>query len=146
MASRVPVRRVSGPGKAGRRRILALVTGACATAALAVAVPGVASAAPAALPANCTVGLNLVTCTYGYTGAEQTFTVPAGTTSVSVSANGAACGYSVGLAATGGRGAEVTGALGGLAAGQNLYVEVGGTPTITTTPNCLPRCPLRRRI
>lgn len=82
-------RRLAGPGP---RRVMALVTGAGVTAALAVAVPGAASAAPAALPANCTLSESTVTCTFGYTGAEQTFTVPSEVTSAQVTLSGASGG------------------------------------------------------
>jgi Glycine rich protein/HYR domain len=113
--------------------VVALATGAGLTAALAVAVPGVASAAPAALPANCSVGLNLVTCTFGYTGAEQTFTVPPGTMSVNVTAIGAA-GSANHSGAPGGEGARVTGTVTGLSGGQTLYVEVGQTVNTASLP------------
>ncbi len=105
---------------------MALATGAGVTAALAVALPGSALAAPAALPANCGLSLNLVTCTFGYTGAEQTFTVPSGTTSVTVTAIGAA-GSANSSGQPGGEGAQVTGTLTGLSGEQTLYVEVGQT-------------------
>ena len=51
-----------------------------------------AGPARAALPSNCSPATLTVTCTYGYTGAEQTFAVPAGVTSVHVVAVGAAGG------------------------------------------------------
>jgi hypothetical protein len=69
-----------------------------------------------------------VACVYAPTGAEDTFVVPAGVTAVQVEAVGAAGAPSYGGAA-GGRGARVTGTLAGLAAGQTLYVAVGGAPT-----------------
>ncbi|OJY54321.1 glycine-rich protein [Pseudonocardia sp. 73-21] len=77
-----------------------------------------------------------MTCTYGATGAEQSFTVPTGVTSVQVSAIGAAGAPSYGGAAAG-RGATVTGTLNGLVGGQQLYVEVGGIPANTTA--CYPK-------
>jgi len=131
--ARLSVRRVLRPGRAGLRRALALATGAGLTAALAVALPGAASAAPAALPANCSLGYNLVTCTFGYTGAEQTFTVPSGTTSVSVTAIGARGSANSG-GTPGGEGAQVTGTLTGLSGGQTLYVEVGQTVDTASLP------------
>jgi hypothetical protein len=63
------------------------------------------------------------TTEFKYTGAEQTFTVPAGVTSIGVTAIGAPGGDTSGL---GGRGAIVTGAL-TVAPGQTLFVEVGAT-------------------
>jgi len=112
---------------------MALVTGTGVTAALAVALPGAALAAPAALPANCTQSGPTITCTFGYTGAEQTFTVPSGITSVNVTAIGAAGGADLG-GHPGGEGAQVTGTLTGLSGGQTLYVEVGQHPDTATTP------------
>jgi Glycine rich protein/HYR domain len=112
---------------------MALVTGTGVTAALAVALPGAALAAPAALPANCTQSGPTITCTFGYTGAEQTFTVPSGITSVNVTAIGAAGGADFN-GDPGGEGAQVTGTLTGLQGGQTLYVEVGQQPDTATTP------------
>ena len=63
--------------------------------------------------------------TFSYTGAEQSYTVPAGVSSLSITAVGAPGGgpQSGGLAA--GRGADVSGVV-NVTAGQVLYVEVGG--------------------
>ena len=63
--------------------------------------------------------------TFSYTGAEQSYTVPAGVSSLSITALGAPGGgpQSGGLAA--GRGADVSGVV-NVSAGQVLYVEVGG--------------------
>jgi hypothetical protein len=63
------------------------------------------------------------TSTFFYTGGEQTFTVPAGVTSLHVVAIGAAGGDAT--AAKGGAGAEVVADL-GVTPGQTLYIEVGG--------------------
>ena len=62
--------------------------------------------------------------TFSYTGAEQSYTVPAGVSSLSITALGAPGGgpQSGGLAA--GRGADVSGVV-NVSAGQVLYVEVG---------------------
>ncbi len=62
------------------------------------------------------------TQTFTYTGGEQTFTVPAGVTSVEVLAVG---GHGGSAAASGGVAAQVTGTL-SVTAGETLYVEVGG--------------------
>jgi hypothetical protein len=110
-----------------------------AAAALGVLPAGAFAAVPAALPAGCSQTGAVVNCTYGSTGAEQTFTVPAGVGSVQVSAIGAAGAPSFG-GASGGRGAQVTGTLAGLAAGETLYVEVGGTPTHTGACFLAGRC------
>ena len=63
---------------------------------------------------------------FSYTGGEQSYTVPAGVSSLSVTAIGAPGGgpLSGGLAA--GRGAVVSGVV-NVAPGQVLYVEVGGS-------------------
>jgi hypothetical protein len=115
-------------------RLASAVPIAAGLALAAAVIPaGMASAAPAALPANCTQSGATVTCSYGYTGAEQDFTVPAGITSVQVDAIGAAGGANGG-GWPGGQGAKVTGTLGGLSGGQVLYVEVGQAPDTATTP------------
>ncbi len=62
------------------------------------------------------------TQTFNYTGGEQTFTVPAGVTSVEVTAVG---GHGGSAAASGGAAAQVTGKL-SVTPGETLYVEVGG--------------------
>jgi hypothetical protein len=63
---------------------------------------------------------------FSYTGGEQSYTVPAGVSSLSITAVGAPGGgpQSGGLAA--GRGARVSGIV-NVAPGQVLYVEVGGS-------------------
>jgi len=95
-----------------------------ATVALGVGVALLPSTAQAA--AACT-GASTVRCTFAPTGAEQTFTVPAGVDHLDVLAVGAAGGP--GAAVEAGIGAEVTGTLTGLTAGEVLYVEVGGVGT-----------------
>ena len=62
------------------------------------------------------------TLTYLYTGGEQTFTVPAGITTLHVVAIGGAGGAS---AVSGGAAAQVTADL-SVTPGQVLYIEVGG--------------------
>jgi hypothetical protein len=111
-------------------RLALLATVPLGAAGLAVALP----ALPASAAGPCTTSGTLATCTYGFTGAEQTFSVPSGVTSVSVTATGAAGAPSFGSPAPpGGEGAQVTGTLTGLTSGEVLYVEVGGVPTTTTT-------------
>ena len=61
---------------------------------------------------------------FSYTGAEQTYIVPAGVGSVSIVAIGAAGGGPVSFG-SGGRAADVSGVV-DVAAGEVLYVEVGG--------------------
>jgi hypothetical protein len=80
-----------------------------------------------ALPTNCAQPtlVGPVTCSYTVTGAEQTFSVPAGVTSVNVVAIGGAGGPSD-IGVPGGRGAQVSGIVSTVNV-PTLYVEVGGT-------------------
>jgi hypothetical protein len=68
------------------------------------------------------------TATFTYTGAEQTFTVPAGTSSVSITAIGAAGGAGQDSTSSGGAGGQGRSATGtaSVSPGETLYVEVGG--------------------
>ena len=107
------------------RRGLAILSAAVTVSGLAAAVTTPASAA---LPAGCTQE-NLfaaVVCTFASTGAEQTFTVPADVSAVTITAIGAPGGKgNPETASTGGRGAKVSTAI-AVTPGQTLYVEVGG--------------------
>jgi hypothetical protein len=69
-----------------------------------------------------TFAAGTVSITFNYTGAEQTFTVPAGVFSVQVLAVGGSGGTA---GALGGVGAQVSGDL-SVTPGETLYVEVGG--------------------
>jgi hypothetical protein len=113
---------------AGRSTLAVASAGVLAT--LGAIVPAAAPAAavsPPSLPDGCTqasIG-GTVTCTYTDTGAEQTFSVPTGVTSVDLSAVGAHGGatpFSNG-AGPGGT-ASITAY--GVTPGNTLYVEVGG--------------------
>ncbi len=99
-------------------------------AVVVVSLWGLASQADA-LPANCSQSGQVVTCTFSSTGAEQSFGVPAGVSSVQVTAvGGSGGGYQPpGLPASGGVAAVVSGSL-SVAAPQTLYVEVGGLGTV----------------
>ena len=66
-----------------------------------------------------------LTCTYSSTGAEQSFTVPAGATRITVEAIGASGGGN-------GRGADVIAPL-TVTPGSTLYVEVGGSGGVGST-------------
>jgi hypothetical protein len=119
-------------GTAARRLLACGVAAVVVVGVWAVALVGQAAAA---LPSNCVFSGNNVTCTYSYTGAAQTFTVPHGVSSVVVDARGAAggeSGFSVGAGtfefphAVGGLGARVQGAVDGLTDGELLQVNVGG--------------------
>ena len=93
------------------------------------------NANPAKAAGDCSTTSGTTTCTYVSTGAEDTFVVPAGVSSVHVFAVGApgAAGdfYPINGAspAPGGAGARVSGNLTGLTPGDTLYVNVGGAPT-----------------
>src|SRR5690349_12013323 len=95
-------------------------TAVLATFAPIAAACALAPAAYAAAPAP---------TTFGYTGAEQSYTVPAGVTSVRVSATGAPGGAGAPgptrPGVVGGLGAVATGDL-TVTPGEVLYVEVGG--------------------
>lgn len=118
-------------GRHRARRGAAAASGFALVAASAVSALagfGVSAADAATLPANCaqaSVGADVV-CTFTYTGAEQTFTVPDGVTSVDLAAVGASGGA---LQSSDGAGPGGTASVSGYAvtAGQKLYVEVGGT-------------------
>jgi hypothetical protein len=114
-----------------------------AVAAVVVAVVAVVAALlllaynanPAQAAGDCSATSATTTCTYVSTGAEDTFVVPEGVSSVHVFAVGApgAAGdfYPINGAspAPGGAGARVSGNLTGLTTGDTLYVNVGGAPT-----------------
>src|SRR3954463_6500923 len=88
----------------GTRLVTLVVTGAVLLSPL-VGVPPVARAQT--LPANCTQAGATVTCVFSYTGAEQTFLVPANAANLQAIAIGAA-GGSYGF--IGGQGAQVSAA------------------------------------
>src|SRR5690242_17739744 len=76
----------------------------------------------AALPAECVeTGVNAITCTYTTAG-DNSFTVPAGVTSVHLAATG---GSGAAAGAVGGFGAVASGDL-AVTPGQTLHAVVGG--------------------
>jgi len=88
---------------------------------------GSASRRPASARAasgDCAASGATTTCTYTYTGGEQTFVVPAGVRALSVTAVGGRGGGSYG-AGQPGSGGSATGAV-AVTPGTTLYVEVGG--------------------
>ncbi|MER5863413.1 glycine-rich protein [Kitasatospora sp. NPDC002040] len=99
------------------------MTGALAASGLAALVPGTAHAADACVYSSTT---RLVTCTFGFTGGSQYWTVPSYVTSATVTAVGAYGGGAAG-AGQGAPGGRQDAALTGLTAGQRLQVNVGGT-------------------
>jgi len=92
------------------------------TVGAVVALLAMAGSAVAATTCPTTPGPESVT--FSSTGAEQTCVIPAGVSSVSVTAVGAPGGYAAD-GATGGAGAVAQGTLTGLG-GSTLYIEVGG--------------------
>ena len=115
---------MTGRFAGARTRVLLMSLGAASVALLSGT-----SQALALAPSNCGVNGSQMTCTYTFTGSEQAFTVPAGVSSVSLSAVGAPGGAGEALAATpaaaGGMGATASAAV-AVTAGEALYVEVGG--------------------
>ena len=111
-------RRMSLPASGQMMRLAVAIFGLAVVWGLAVA-----AGARAALPAGCTQSGQVVTCTFPSTGAEQSFSVPPGVTSVQVTAIGGAGGD--GEIAVGGAGAMVSGSL-SVSAPETLFVEVGG--------------------
>ena len=109
-----------------RPRILALLASFAMTAALLAAVQASEPAAAAPLPSNCVASGLQVTCTFGYTGSLQTWVVPAGVTSATITLYGAQGGavYSSGF--PGGKGARVVATLTALSSGEVFDVNVGG--------------------
>lgn len=106
--------------------------------ALTVTGAGIAAAttphaADAATSGTCTSG---GMCTFGPTGVEGTFVVPAGVTSVHVVATGAPGAVGL-LGGAAGRGARVTGNV-AVTPGQTLYVNVGGTASTGRPQQCEP--------
>ncbi len=104
-------------GGAARRAVLV----AWVPAALLAWLVGLAS--PAAAAAACAQAQQTVSCTFAYTGAEQSFVVPPGVRSVVISAVGASGGGSLG-----GAGGTASGTV-AVTPGSTLYVEVGGVGT-----------------
>jgi hypothetical protein len=109
--------------------LIAIVVIALGLVGLAVAAPASATGIPA-LGAGCVQASHFgtVSCTYTGTGAEQTFVVPAGVTSLTVTATGAAGGLGQTFyrgTIPGGNGGVVTAPL-TVAPASTLFVEVGG--------------------
>lgn len=96
-----------------RKRVRSLGS-ACRLALIAACVAAMLAVSAASAQAT--------TLTYLYTGGEQTFTVPAGVTTLHLVAIGGAGGSS---AVLGGAAAQVTGDL-AVTPGEILYIEVGG--------------------
>ena len=93
--------------------------GLSALCALALALAGRADAQP-----SCSQSGSTITCTFGYTGAAQTWTVPPGVTTATFDVQGAPGGVGAGLN-SGGGGGEATADL-PLAPGTTVTLVVGG--------------------
>jgi len=72
--------------------------------------------------------------TFSYTGAQQTFTVPSGVTSIEIKAYGAAGGSYPGNGNDGGLGGYAIGTL-SVTAGNTLYIYVGGEGVYSSSQN-----------
>ena len=119
-----------GSATTNGRKVRGTSLTAIVAAALALGTLCFVGTTPAgANPTSCGSGVQTtnpdgsVTCTYGYTGTEQTFTVPSGVTDLSVTATGASSGA---YESSPEPGASITGDI-SVVAGEILYVEVGGT-------------------
>ena len=98
-----------------------------ALVAAMVALLLVYGASPTHAAGSCSTTSGTTTCTFSPTGAEDTFVVPAGVSTIHVVATGAP-GAVAQNGGTAGRGARVSTDL-AVSPGQTLYVNVGGTPT-----------------
>ena len=106
------------------RPLLALAALVTVLAALLLAY----SASPThAAAESCSTTSGPSTCTFASTGAEDTFEVPEGVSTIHVVATGAPGGVGY-LGGRAGRGARVGADL-AVSPGQTLYVNVGGAPT-----------------
>lgn len=109
----------------GEIRRLSVVAVGAAVGAFSLGLLTLAGSAAAALPLGCSEASSTVTCTFSFTGAAQSFVIPAGVDSITVRADGAQGG-------TVGRGAPL-GGLGGeaqamltVSPGAVVEVLVGG--------------------
>jgi Glycine rich protein len=111
-----------------RRRLASLRK--LAPALLLSLAPLLGASQPAVVNADgtCTTSGSQVTCTFSYTGAEQSWQVPAGVSSVQVTAIGGSGSSNVasdGTTVAGGKGAKVSATVPVPAGTTTLYVEVG---------------------
>ncbi|HET6865668.1 MAG TPA: glycine-rich protein [Solirubrobacteraceae bacterium] len=111
---------------------------AVAAALSAVCLFGTAAVARAA---DCVQQGLYESCTYSYTGDEQTFAVPDGVHRLGVMAIGGSGGISNDGSARGGRGAQVSSTVDVPAGRSTLYVEVGGNGAAGTSPLSFTRAP-----
>jgi hypothetical protein len=114
------VARVCGAGLS----LLALTAGLLGLWAVALA------GSATALPTNCSVSGLTVTCAFGYTGAEQSWAVPAGVASVHINAIGGTGGENGDHDSFGGYGGTVSANV-AVTGGSTLYIDVGGNGSAT---------------
>ena len=111
------------------------VTCLAAASASALIIEGCAGFASSSIPAPQTFGTSVRADarfkSFAYTGKPQRFTVPAGITQVTIVADGAAGGSTLGYYAPGGRGGRVH-AVVPVTSGETLYVYVGGVTNDNT--------------
>src|SRR5437773_11875856 len=117
-AGNEPLTAASAAPRRARRLAVAAVALVVSALATPLALPGAASAAPSCQPS----GAQIV-CTFAYTGAAQTWTVPAGVTQATFDLYGAAGGTRAAPAA--GLGGRATATI-AVTAGDTLQVNVGG--------------------
>jgi hypothetical protein len=110
-------------GRRGRRLIGGIALLSCVSALLI-------SGAPAQAVASCPAGYPSTPSTFGYTGSEQCFVVPANVTSARIAAVGGSSQY---FSATS-HGAKVAATV-AVTPGSTLYVEVGGAPSVNSVSN-----------
>jgi hypothetical protein len=113
------------------RRMLALLRALAPTLLLSLApLLGAGQTSVANADSTCTPSSGQVTCTFSYTGAEQSWQVPPGVSSVQVTAIGGSGSSNVaadGTTVAGGNGAKVSATVPLPAGTTTLYVEVGAT-------------------
>ena len=118
-------------GRPARGSLAARIAASFIAVTLLAAAGTVASVplpAVAANPGTCVARSGqapLCTVSYGYTGAEQTMSIPAGVSTITVTATGARGGNAMNFNYAGG-GASATSTV-SVSGGSTLYIEVGGT-------------------
>ncbi|HEX5502791.1 MAG TPA: PxKF domain-containing protein, partial [Thermomicrobiales bacterium] len=107
-------------GRHNRFRLFGVRFGALFALVCGALLPGLAGSAGATGTCNTTAGSTI--CTFGYTGAAQTWTVPDGVTQVTLDVFGAQGGYE---SAQGGNGGRATATV-AVTPGETLTIVVGG--------------------
>ena len=119
-------------------RSLSLMLFAVAAGFSALCTLAFAGSAAGALPSNCSASGSTVTCTFGFTGGAQTWTVPTGVTSATFDAFGAAGGFGPsGSDNPGGSGGETTATV-TVTPGDVIEIVVGGQGAQAGAPDVSP--------